>query len=173
LLQVAPIGTPPVSSSDFRATDLFPVSSSGGGFMQPQAVTRPTTSSNAAAAAAATRRNFRHNERLDASEQPIDSESSASVSAVPEPPDNSTSSICNQEEYNKIFRPVKDLSRRKSHLLIKSLGENRKKNFREKETKTFARFSLPFLTKLTNKELGVYIDRKFSSIFFYVNIGRF
>ncbi len=107
LSQVAPLGTPapaPNASADFRhqaESSLLPATS------------RPNSNSAHGTSAVSTshRRNFRHNQKMDASEQPLESEALVAAQAN-EPLENSSSKICNQEEYNRIFRPVKEIARR-------------------------------------------------------------
>jgi hypothetical protein len=77
-----------------------------------------STTTTAGTLASTTRRNFRHNQKMDASEQLIESSDTAAALAAAagqagEPLENSSSKICNQEEYNKIFRPAKEIARRK------------------------------------------------------------
>jgi len=95
---VAPVGTPPPNSQ-----------------YQPEQLQSPSISSTSSSntpnvnlsktARATSRRNFGHNERMEASEQPDETQPLQSD-------DNSQADICNQEEYDKIFRPNKEISRK-------------------------------------------------------------
>ena len=83
-----------------------------------QSPNKPTTPTSAhqthvlSNSAKAARKNFHHHEKIDATEQPDEMmNETANSDAAMVNSDNSQAAICNEAEYNRIFRPQKELGR--------------------------------------------------------------
>lgn len=109
LLQVAPIGVPPSTTEP----EYRPSPSSA----QPAICTNINNKSHPS------RKNFHPYDKIEASEQAPDSDEQNESNAA----DTAQADICNVDEYNKIFRPQKEIRRPTSSSSISSIAAGGKK----------------------------------------------
>lgn len=103
LLQVAPIGVYVPPTNHETETTITSSRVPIGQVTTHHTATRPLSNSN--------RKNFSHYEKIEATEQPDENQLQQQFQNETAQNDNTSADIFNVEEYNKIFRPLKEIKR--------------------------------------------------------------